>query len=166
MGLDCRARLVVGVSMSKLFTELKENSKTHDEFDKFGKKTGKQFKEDKLIGVLPNGKEVKISERKTKYGWDYNFYDSLGFDGEEYSGDIENVEVQINRADYEVNDLDQMIMGIEVSETDWMNGGSNFVTKVDENSTNVEIEKCTKNLAELFGYTGGVDLYLFNDLSY
>lgn len=166
MGLDCSASLAVGISMAKLFTEFKESSNTFDEHDKFGQKTGKQFQEKRLIGVLPNGNEHVISEKKGQFGWDYNFYDSLGFDGGDYIGDHITVELQILRGSYDTNDLSQMIMGIEVADTENMNGGSQFITKVEEDITNAAIDRARKQLAELFGYTGELNLYLIQNLSY
>lgn len=166
MGVDASGNLVVGISMDKLFKEFKENSTTHDEFDKFGKKTGEQFNTDELIGVLPNGIEKIISTKKDSRGnWKYDFYESLGFDGDSYCGDIENVEVSIHYGDYEVYALDQRIMGISVTRTGGFNGGD-LVTKVDENKTNHAIDKTRKQLAELFGYVGDINLYLINSVSY
>jgi hypothetical protein len=74
MGLDTKANLVVGVSMAKLFTKIDEVSNVFPEHDKFGNKTGKQFKEEKLIATLPNGKEICIADGKDGRFWDYNFY--------------------------------------------------------------------------------------------
>lgn len=169
MGMDTKASLVVGVSMAKLFSKIEEKSGLFDEFDKYGNKTGKQFKEEKLIATLPNGKELCIADGKTsgyRSFWDYNFYDSMGFDGSEYVGDDLKITMSIHYADHETNDLTQMIMGLMTSETEWMNGGSDFVTKVDEIVTNEAINRVRKELGELFGYTGDIELYLFNDLSY
>jgi len=167
MGLDTRATLVVGVSMAKLFSKIEEKSSLFDEHDKFGNKTGKQFNEEKLIATLPNGKVSCISEKKSSRGfWDYDFYTDMGFDGGEYVGDDLKITMSINYADYETNDLNQMIMGLTTSETDWMNGAHKLVVKVDEIVTNEAINRVRKELGELFGYTGDVELYLLNDLSY
>jgi hypothetical protein len=166
MGFSSSAYLVIGISMAKLFTEFNESSNIYDEFDKYGNKTGKQFEENKLIGILPNGRDVIIADEKNKFGWNINWYDSLGFDGGHYIGDIPNVEVKIHYGDHESKDLSQMIMGIQVCETDFSNGGENFVVKVDEDITNAAIDRCRKQLAELFGYTGELNLYLINYLSY
>ena len=170
MGLDTNASLVVGVSMAKLFSKIEEKTKLFDEFDKYGNKTGKQFKEEKLMAILPNGKEVCIADGKKTSGysefWNYNFYDSLGFDGGDYIDDDKVVTVSIHYADYESNDLSQMIMGLTVCETENMNGGSVFVRKVDEIVTNEAIARVRKELGELFGYVGDIELYLINNLSY
>ena len=64
MGFSATANLVIGVSMTKLFNKIEENSDVFDEHDRFGKKTGKQFKEEKLFGYLNNGKRVIISNKK------------------------------------------------------------------------------------------------------
>ena len=89
MGLDTKANLVVGVSMAKLFSKIDDISNVFEEHDKFGNKTGKEFKEEKLMATLPNGEEICIADSKISNGkwWDYNFYASLGFDGGEYGGD-------------------------------------------------------------------------------
>lgn len=166
MGFNTRAGLVVGISMAKLFTDFKESSNTYDEHDKFGQKTGKQFQEDRLIGILPNGNEYVISEKKTQYGWKYDWYESLGFDGDIYVGDVPNITIELHMGDYENNDLHQMILGLEVCETDWANGGTKNVVKVEEDITNAAIDRTRKQLAELFGYTGEINLYLINNLSY
>lgn len=167
MGFSTSSSLVVGVSMSKLFKEFKESSETFDEFDKYGKKTGKQFNEYKLTAVLYNNSEVVISTKKKSDYWLYDWYNSIEFDGNEYSGNHLNVTIEIHMAHYENNDLDQMIMGINVCNSDSSNyGDGEFVSKVDENKTNDAIAACRKQLAELFGYTGEINLYLFNNLSY
>ena len=166
MGVNASANLVVGVSMDKLFKEFIEGSSTHDEFDKFGKETGKTFEEHIYIGVLHNGKEVLLSNNKDSRGnWEYDFYESLNFDGGEYCGDIENVELLIHYGDCETFALDQRVMGISVSETGGFEDG-NLVVKVDENLTNDAIMRCRKQLAELFGYVGDINLYLINSVSY
>jgi hypothetical protein len=167
MGLDTRASLVVGVSMAKLFSKIEEKTGLFDEFDKYGNKTGKQFKEEKLMATLPNGNEYCIAENKTstyKSNWDYDFYDSMGFDGGSYVGDAMDITMTIHYPNHDVNDLSQMIMGLMVCETGWMDGLG--AVKVDEIVTNEAINRVRKELAELFGYTGDVELYLLNDLSY
>ena len=166
MGFSSSAGIVVGISMAKLFKEFKEISEIHDEFDKFGKKTGKQFNVDKLIAVSPKGDEIIISEEKTNYGWNYDWYDSIGFDGGTYIGDVFNVTMGLHYGDYDTNDLHQIIMGIEVCDTESSNGGSIFVSRVDEHITNAAIDRVRKQLAEVFGYTGEINLYLINHLSY
>ena len=169
MGLDTKATLVVGVSMAKLFSKIEEKIGLFDEFDKYGNKTGKEFKEEKLMATLPNGKVECIAEGKSGYnnGWIYNFYDSMGFDGGEYIGDDKIVTVSIHYADYESKDLSQMIMGLTVCETDWMNSSDGvLVKKLDEIITNEAINRVRKELGDLYGYTGDIDLYLINDLSY
>lgn len=169
MGLDTKASLVVGVSMAKLFSKIEEKTGLFDEFDKYGNKTGKQFKEEKLMATLPNGKEVCIADGKTsgyREFWDYNFYNSLGFDGGGYVDDDKVITVSIHYADYESKDLSQMIMGLTVCETEYMNGGSIFVRKVDEIVTNEAIARVRKELGDIFGYVGDIELYLINNLSY
>lgn len=166
MGFSAKASLVVGISMAKLFKDIKEVSDTYDEHDKFGRKTGKKFTDDKLIAILPNNNEVIISEEKTNYGWNYDFYNSIGFEGDTYVGDIFNVTMGIHYSNYDNKDLHQMIMGLEVCETDNTDIGNTLVSKVEEDVTNAAIDRVRKQLAEVFGYTGGIYLYLINKISY
>lgn len=167
MGLDTKASLVVGVSMAKLFSKIEDKSNIFDEHDRFGDKTGKQFKEEKLMATLPNGKVHCISEKKSSRGfWNYDFYTDMGFDGSEYVGDDRNITMEIHESSYDTNDLSQLIMGITATDTDWMDSGEKFVVKVDEIITNEAINRVRIELGELYGYTGDIELYLINNLSY
>ncbi len=168
MGFNTKSYLVAGISMAKLFTEINEEINEFDEFDKYGKKTGKIFKEEKLMAILPNRKEVCIATEKKSFGngWNYDFYESMQFDGGEFVGDNQDVKISINYGNHDTNDLNQMIMGISVSGTDWANNGDKLVVKVDEDSTNDIIDLVTKELAEMFGYTSGINLYLIQYVSY
>lgn len=167
MGFSTSASLVVGISIAKLFTEFRENSRAHDEFDKYGNKTGRQFKEEELIGILPNGKEHIIATEKDRWGWNYNWYESIEFDGGEYVGDMFNIKLEIHKADHETYELNQMIVGQNVCNTADSNlNDGDHVVKVDEAKTNSIIDETKRQLAELFGYTGEINLYLINNLSY
>lgn len=167
MGFSTSAQLVVGISLSKLFTNLEEKENIFDEFDKYGKKTGKTFKEYLLLATLPNNEKVVISTEKNSYCWIYDFYESLQFDGKTYVGDKLAINVEIHRPDYETHDLNQIVIGLIVCDTDNTTYGSGkYVKKVDEDITNEAIDRTRKQLAELFGYTGEINLYLMNLLSY
>ncbi len=164
MGYSSGSNLVVGVSMAKLFSKVEEKINTFDEFDRHGDKTGKQFTEEKVLATLPNGKELIIAEGKNKFsssGWDYNFYDSMGFDDGEYIGD-NPIKSSIHYCNSETNNLSQIIIGINVCNSDDSNG----VSKIDEAITNSSIDITRKELAELYGYTGNIELYLIHYASY
>ena len=167
MGFSAQANLVVGVSLARIFTGLDEKSNSFDEFDKYGNKTGKIFKEEILLATLPNGNEVVLASSRDRYGWNYDLYESLGFDGGSYIGDKLAIDVEIHHGDYETKDLSQIIVGLTVCETESSSNIDNkLVQKVDEDLTNEAIARTRKQLAELFGYTGEINLYLINSLSY
>ena len=168
MGFSSSASLIVGISMNKLFKEINETSQEFDEYDKFGVKTNKKFTVDMLIATQFNGKIITISNEKKSTGWIYDWYKSIEFDGESYVGDkYNNVNIEINHADHETTSLEQIIMGISVGKTSSSdNSNGDFMVSVDEDKTNKAIEIVKKELAEMFGYTGEIKLYLSNNLSY
>lgn len=167
MSVKARANLVVGISILELCDNFREENKTHDEYDKFGKKTGKQFTINRFFATLPNGKEIMLSDRKDKDSWKYNIYESLNFDCDMYVGDKPNITLELNYGNEDNDSLEELIIGFKVCETqssDYI--GNILVKKVNENSTNNAIEKCRKELGELYGYLGAINLYLINSVSY
>lgn len=162
MSVSYSSYVVVGIQLSKLFIKLDEKSEEHDEFDKFGKKTGKTFKTEELVATMPNGREVIISNKRGNHGWEFNFYNSLGFDGCEYSREDKIVHLKLTYSYYETTNLDNIIIGIVVAETSEYD---KQVDIVEEDKTNNAIRLVGKELAELYGYLDGISLHLVSLIS-
>lgn len=165
MSISYSGSLVVGITMNNLFTETKVVKKIFDEYDKYGNKTGDQFQEFTLYGSLPNGKKMPITKPKSNIAesWIFNWYDSINFneDGSgRYCGSLLNINLKIFENNYDPNKtINDIVIGIEI-----IGSTPPSINKIDENITNNSISLARKQLAELFGYTDSIHLYLINGI--
>lgn len=165
MSISYSGSLVVGITMNELFTETEIVEKIFDEYDRYGNKTGNQFHEFTLFGKLPNAKKIAITNPKSDIGesWKFNWYDSINFNEDglgEYCGSLLNINLKIFENNYDFNKtLNDIVIGIEI-----IGSTPPSINKIDENITNNTISLARKQLAELFGYTGSIHLYLINGI--
>ena len=157
MSTTYSSSLVVGISLQEFFRKVEKKTETFDEYDKKGNKTGKTFKETKLIATLPDGNDVVIGDVNFRYGdeyFNYDFYSSLSFDDSE----SDQTFLQLHKPYYEANDLDDHIIGIQIISTEW-------VEKIEINTLYETLRMVQKELSEKFQYIGNVYIYTLRNVS-
>lgn len=157
MSVNYSSSLIAGVTLEDFFTKNGEKVETFDEFDRKGNKTGKQFKEVLLVATLPDGNEIVIGKVNGSGGYSdivYDFYTSLGFDGE----DSDQTTLKLYQPDYTDVRLDRKLIGLSLCYTD-------DVEKIEVTKLNETIIKVRTELEEKFGYKGIVNLYVTRNVS-
>lgn len=152
---DCSAHLVAGISLQDFFRKVGEKSETFKEYDKYGKPTGKEFTETKVIATLPSGGEVVIGSKNNSQRFiEYDFYTSLSFDGET----SDQTFLELHYSDCDSRNLTSII-GEKICRTE-------DIEEIDTVKINQTVAKVKEELKEKFGYNGIIKLYLINYVSY
>lgn len=161
MGVSFNSKIVVGISLAELFTKIEEIDSSYDEHDKRGNKTGRRIEEYVMQGTLPDGRICDLAKGKRKCGdivWEYNFFESLFFDGDCYVGDLKT-NLGLYYPYYEADSLEQRIVGIEIPAVGGVGG---YVREFEIETINEIKLKCAKQLHEMYMYSGEVKNYLIN----
>ena len=147
---------VSGISFDKIITNINTIENEFDEYDKYGNKTGKKFKELHTFIDIPNKKNIKILtknyEQEKNLVYDFS---NLSFRDGKYIGNL-NSSLKIFETNMYDHNLSKKIVGLTILEI----FDDEFNISIDENHANNVIENSKKQLAELFGYIGPIKLYL------